>query len=84
MAYADGILTKVASHANADLGFTWEYFEDATVAAIAASGYFNDATNELQQYDLIYIRGNNGTGVAQVTSATGASTVTVGALTALA
>lgn len=84
MAYADGTLTKVSGHANSTLGGFWEYKEAATVAAIAASGYFNSATNILKQYDIILIRGSNGTGIAQVTSATAAATVTVGALSALA
>lgn len=83
MAYADGTLTKVTGHANSLLGNVWEYKEDATVAAIAASGYFNDATELLQKGDLMILRGSNGTGFAQVTSATGAATVTVGATTAL-
>lgn len=84
MAFADGTLTKVTGHANSTLGNTWEYFEDEAVATIAASGYFNDATEDLQNGDIVFIRGNDGTGFAQVTSATGAATVTVGATTALA
>lgn len=84
MAYADGQLTNVSVHENSNLGRTWQYTEDATVAAIAASGYFNDATGLLRKGDIIDIRGNNGTALAQVTSTTGAATVTVGAFTALA
>lgn len=83
MPFSAGTLNKVTGHANYTLGNVWEYKEAATVAAIAASGYFNSATSLLQQYDVIWIRGSNGTGVAQVTSATGAATVTVGALSAL-
>lgn len=83
MAYADGTLTKVSGHANSTLGGFWEYKEAAAVATIAASGYFNSATGVLKQYDVIFIRGNNGTGLAIVTSATGAATVTVGTTTAL-
>jgi hypothetical protein len=84
MAYSESGLTKVSGHANSGLGGFWEYKEDAAVAAIAASGYFNNATKILQKGDAILIRGNNGTGWAQVTSDTGAGTVTVGAFTALA
>jgi hypothetical protein len=83
MAFADGTLTKVSGHANSLLGGFWEYKENATVATIAASGYFNAATKTLQQYDVLVIRGSNGTALAQVTSATGATTVTVGAFTGL-
>lgn len=83
MAYADGTLTKVTDHANSTLGDIWAYKENATVAAIAASGYFNDATDLLKQYDVVWIYGNNGTGLSIVTSATGAATVTVAATTAL-
>lgn len=83
MAYSQVNLTKVSGHANKTLGGTWEYKEDATVATIAASGYFNNATKLLSKGDVIVIRGNNGTALAQVTSATEAATVTVGAFTAL-
>lgn len=84
MAYDVLNLSKVSGHANYALGGFWEYKEDATVAVIAASGYFNNATNLLQKGDVIVIRGNNGTAFVQVTSATGAATVTVGVFTALA
>ena len=83
MAYSQANLHKVSDHANSTLVDTWLYQEDATVAAMAASGYFNSATKKLKRYDLIVLGGNNGTGLAQVTSATGAATVTVGALAAL-
>ena len=84
MAYAAINLVKVSGHANAPLGGFWEYQDDETVATLAASGYFNDATKTLRKGDVIVLRGNNGTALAQVTSATGAATVTVGAFTALA
>ena len=82
MAYDVLNLSKVSGHANYALGGFWEYKEDATVAAISASGYLNGATNVLQLGDVIVVRGNNGTALRQVTSATGAATVTVAALTA--
>jgi len=85
MAYADGTLFNVAGHENTLLGRTWQYKNAAdNVATIAASGFFNNATTLLAKGDLIFIFGANGTGLAQVTSNTGAATVTVGALTALA
>lgn len=83
MAYAQINLTRASTHSNVTIGQTWEYKEDATVATIAASGYLNSATKLLSKGDVIIIRGNNGTALAQVTSATGAATVTVGAFTAL-
>jgi len=83
MAFTLANLVKTSSHANADEGQQWSYKEDATVAAIAASGYFNSATNVLRQGDVIVIFGNNGTGICRVSSATGAGTVTVAALSAL-
>lgn len=83
MAYADGTLTNISNHENTLLGRTWQYKEDATVAAIAASGYFNSATTILSKGDIIDIRGNNGTALAIVTSETAAATVTVAAFTAL-
>jgi len=83
MAYADGKLLNVSVHENGNYVRQWIYKENATVAAIAASGYFNSATGKLAKGDIIIIQGNNGTGMAQVTSATAAATVTVGAFTAL-
>lgn len=83
MAYAQSGLIKISGHANSLFGDHWQYKEAATVATIAASGYFNDATTILKKGDIIAIHGSNGTALAQVTSATGAATVTVGAFTAL-
>lgn len=84
MAYADGTLVNVSVHENTTLGRTWQYTNgDDNVATIAASGFFNTITKSLSKGDVIDIRGANGTALAQVTSATGAATVTVGAFTAL-
>lgn len=47
------------------------------MGTIAASAYFNDVAIELRQYDIIEIIGSNGTGAYQITSATGATPVTV-------
>ncbi|MGI9493085.1 MAG: hypothetical protein ACR2QF_11865 [Geminicoccaceae bacterium] len=50
------------------------------VATVAGSGYFNNGTNRLRQFDMIMVAGSTGgTATADlliVTSATGASTVT--------
>ena len=47
------------------------------VGTIAGSGYFNDVTDNLKQYDIIIAVGATQTvDVLVVTSATGASTVT--------
>lgn len=85
MSYATGTLINVSGHENNTLGRTWLFKSDGTdaVATIAASGFFNSATTVLQKGDIIDIRGANGTALAQVTSETGAATVTVGAFTAL-
>lgn len=58
----------------------WIYKSTDAVATIAASGYFNDATNELKQHDVILAVGSTGgtatVDVLVVTSADGAATVT--------
>lgn len=59
----------------------WTYFHPTdNVAAIVASGYFNDATEELRQGDVILAVGVLDTAPVltsvAVTSATGAATVT--------
>ena len=45
-------------------------------AGIAASGYFNDATDVLANGDFILANGSDGSVVLAVTSTTGAATVT--------
>jgi hypothetical protein len=66
--------------AGADPGF-WMYETPDAVATVVASGYFNNATNELKQNDLIALVTSVGGTLALrmviVTSATGAATVTV-------
>tara|TARA_R100001594_G_C3988312_1_gene251809 strand:+ start:326 stop:571 length:246 start_codon:yes stop_codon:yes gene_type:complete len=58
----------------------WIYKSTDALAAIVASGYFNDVTNELKEHDIVIIVGSTGgtetVDVAVVTSATGATTVT--------
>lgn len=84
MAYADGQLTNVSVHENSTLKRTWQYStSENTVAQVAASGFFDSITGLLQEGDIIDIRASNGSALAQVTSETGAATVTVGAFTAL-
>lgn len=85
MAYADGTLVNISGHENGSFGRIWQYDNNTdAVATIAASGFFNAATGVLRHDDVIWIFGENGTGLAQVTSVTAAATVTVAALTALA
>jgi hypothetical protein len=52
------------------------------VATVTTSGYFNDATKQLKQRDVIIVIGNSaGTiDVAHITSATNAATVTTSAV----
>lgn len=80
MAFAAGTLSKVTGHANYTLGNFWEYKEAETLANIVASGYFNSATNLLQNGDVILVRGSDTTGLRRVSSATAAATVTVATL----
>jgi fructoselysine-6-P-deglycase FrlB-like protein len=58
----------------------WYYKSTDAVTTIVASGYFNNATNELKEHDVILVVGATGgtetVDVAVVTSATGAATVT--------
>lgn len=56
----------------------WIYKSTDAVATIAGSGYFNDATNELKQYDVILVvdTDTGTTDMIHVSSATGAATVT--------
>lgn len=83
MAFADGTLVKISGHANSTLGNHWQYTEDAAVAGLDASGYLNDAADVLQLNDVIWLHGNNGVIVGRISSDTGATPVTVAALTAV-
>lgn len=64
-----------------DSNSLWFYTDDDAIAAIAASGYFNSATNELKENDIILCVGSNGgtqtVDILVVSSASGAATVTV-------
>lgn len=76
MALTKDTLFKVAG-ANPGL---WIYKSADAVGTIAGSGYFNNATNELKEHDVIIAVGATGgtetVDVLVVTSATGAATVT--------
>ena len=63
----------------------WIYKSTDAIGTIDDSGYFSDVTNELKQFDVIVIIGATGGGsptvdLATVTSATGATPVTVALL----
>jgi fructoselysine-6-P-deglycase FrlB-like protein len=64
-----------------DSNSLWFYTDDDAIAAIAASGYFNSATKELKENDIILCVGSNGgtqtVDILVVSSASGAATVTV-------
>ena len=57
------------------------YTDGDAIAAIAGSGYFNSATDELKENDVIICVGSNGgtqtVDICVISSATGAATVTV-------
>ena len=62
----------------------WIYHSTDVIGTIDDSGYFNNVTNELKQYDVIAVIGATGgtatIDLCTVTSATGAATVTVAVL----
>ena len=79
MAYAtDNPIKKIAEAGGNSVFF---YTDGDAIAAIAGSGYFNSATDELKENDVIICVGSNGgtqtVGICVVSSATGAATVTV-------
>ena len=80
MPFANQNLTKLAG---AEPGL-WLYRDTDAVATIVASGFFNAATDNLKQNDVILCVGSTGgtrtIDVICVTSATGAATVTTTAL----
>ena len=73
------IKTNLHKLAGSNPGF-WIYKTPDAVATVVASGYFNNATNELKQGDVIaLVTGVGGTlalRLVTVASATGATTVT--------
>jgi len=76
MAFSRSGLSKVTGGARQ---IHWYASTDA-ILTISGSGYFNDATNDLKQFDIILAVGSTGgtatVDVLVVTSATGAATVT--------
>lgn len=76
MALVAADLVKVAGGARQ----VWHYTSADAATTIAGSGYFNDVTNNLRQWDTILTVGATGgtatVDVLVVTSATGAATVT--------
>lgn len=78
MAFADGVFAPLSSMANVDAGKTFTYKEDATLAAIRAANYFNNALNYgLAAGDVIMIFANDGFGFS-VVAVDGSNNVTVG------
>lgn len=80
MALTASTLYKVAG---AEPGLSIYQTADA-IATVVGSGYFNDVTNNLKQFDVILVVGATGgtptVDVITITSATGAATVTSTAL----
>ena len=76
MAYSASNLKKIAG------GATGIFYYDSVdaIGTIVGSGYFNSATNELKQNDIIIAVGSTGgtrtVDILVVSSATGAATVT--------
>lgn len=77
MAFADGTLIPLSASANSDAGKVWLYKEDATLAAIRAANYFDDAYPNygIQDEDVIMIIGNDGFGFSNIDITAGAVTV---------
>ena len=76
MAFARSGFTKIAGGAR-----QVHYYSSAdAILTISGSGYFNDATNDLKQNDIILAIGSTGgtqtVDMLVVSSATGAATVT--------
>ena len=77
MALTSSALKKIAGSGDQNL---FIYKSADAVSTIAGSGYFNDVTNDLKQFDVIIAVGATGgtatVDVLIVSSATGATTVT--------
>ena len=77
MAFVLNNLNNVTSGAAGAGARVWAYISaDDDVATIGASGYFNSVTSRLTQNDLVYAVGTDAGVILQVSSATGATTVT--------
>lgn len=77
MAFADGTLIPLSASANSDAGKVWLYKEDATVTAIRAASYFDDAypSYGIKDEDIIMIIGNDGFGFSSIDITSGVVTV---------
>jgi|13_taG_2_1085334.scaffolds.fasta_scaffold02929_3 hypothetical protein len=77
MALTSTALVKIAGSGDKNV---FLYQSSDAVATIAGSGYFNDVTSNLKQFDIILAVGSTGgtatVDVLIVSSATGAATVT--------
>jgi len=76
MAYTRTNLSGNLGTGSGSIGLFTYQDTGSTKAQIAASGYFNDATDVLKKNDVIIAGGSDGSVVLAVTSATGAATVT--------
>ena len=76
MAFEDGTLVAIQV-ANSDAGKVWLYKEDATIAAIRAANYFNNAHPEygITTGDILMIIGNDGFGFSSIAISSGNVTV---------
>ena len=77
MALSSTALKKIGGAGDSNL---FMYQSTDAVGTVAGSGYFNDVTNELKQFDVIIVVGSTGgtatVDVLIVSSATGSATVT--------
>jgi hypothetical protein len=77
MALSSTALKKIGGAGDSNL---FMYQSTDAVGTVAGSGYFNDVTNELKQFDVIIVVGSTGgtatVDVLIVSSATAAATVT--------
>lgn len=77
MPFAHNRLQLVHSHGRDQS--VWFYVSDDNVATTVASGYFNAVAGKLRQHDLVLISATDGAGIRRVSSATGATPVTLAA-----
>lgn len=73
MAFTSDNFIPLSSSANSNAGKVFQYKEDATLAAVRASGYFNDAADSysLTDGDVIMLICNDGFGFSSVTVTSG-------------
>lgn len=80
MAFDYETLALVSSHGNANIGQSWEYKEDETIANLSGAGYFNSIAGQLRVNDTITLRGSNGVAIVRVTDLDDTGDVTVAAV----